>query len=167
VQNGLLLHQGHLEGCAERPFVALGPHGRLCRTAFCCTRATWKAVQGGPLLHQGRLGSSAERSVATAQLSSVFRLSTTFCTAFFRVPLRPLRPNSTSSPPLSPLRRCCNASLPISIYYIKNNYMFRPFSLAIFGLINVKLSKQVHLTYVGCMQWGGKVWSGNEISHVV
>ena len=27
------------------------------------------------------------------------------------------------------------------IYYIKNNYMFRPFSLAIFRLINKKLSK--------------------------
>jgi len=42
-----------VEGCAERPFVALGPLGRLCRVAFCCTRATWKPVQGGLLLHQG------------------------------------------------------------------------------------------------------------------
>jgi len=52
------------------------------------------------------------------------------------------------------------------IYYIKN-YMFRPFSFAIFRLINEKLSKQLHLTCVGCMQWGGKMRSGNEISHVV
>ena len=52
------------------------------------------------------------------------------------------------------------------IYYIKKNYMFRPF-LAIFRLIVEKLIKQLHLTYVGCIQWGGKVWSGNEISHVV
>jgi len=53
------------------------------------------------------------------------------------------------------------------IYYINNNYMFRPFSLAIFRLINEKLSKQLQLTCVGCIQWGGKMWSGNEISHVV
>ena len=53
------------------------------------------------------------------------------------------------------------------IYYIKNNYVFRRFSLAIFRLINEKLSKQLHLTRVGCIQWGGKMWSGNEISHVV
>ena len=52
------------------------------------------------------------------------------------------------------------------IYYIKNNYMFRPFSLAIFRLINEKLSMQLHLTCVGCIQWRGKRWSGNEISHV-
>jgi len=45
--------------------------------------------------------------------------------------------------------------------------MFRPFSLAIFRLINEKLSKQLHLTCVGCIQCGGKMWSGNEISHVV
>jgi len=38
------------------------------------------------------------------------------------------------------------------IYYIKNNYMFQPFSLAIFRLINEKLSKQLHLTCVGCIQ---------------
>ena len=48
------------------------------------------------------------------------------------------------------------------IYYIKNNYMFRPFSLAIFRLINEKLSKQLHLTCVGCIQWGGKMWSGEK-----
>jgi len=36
------------------------------------------------------------------------------------------------------------------IYYIKNNYMFWPFSLAIFRLINEKLSKQLHLT---CEVW--------------
>jgi len=53
------------------------------------------------------------------------------------------------------------------IYYIKNNYMFRPISLAIFGLINEKLSKQLHLTCVGCIQWVGKRWSGYEISHVL
>jgi len=52
------------------------------------------------------------------------------------------------------------------IYYIKN-YMFRPFSLAIFRLINEKLSKQLHLTCVGCIQRGGKRWSGYEISHVL
>jgi len=45
--------------------------------------------------------------------------------------------------------------------------MFRPFSLAIFRLINEKLSKQLHLTCVGCIQWGGKMWSGYEISHAV
>jgi len=53
------------------------------------------------------------------------------------------------------------------IYYIKNNYMFRPFSLAIFRLINEKLSTQLHLTCVGCKQWGGKRWSGYEILHVL
>jgi len=42
------------------------------------------------------------------------------------------------------------------IYCIKNNYMFRHFTLAIFRLINEKLSKQLHLTCVGCIQWGGK-----------
>jgi len=42
------------------------------------------------------------------------------------------------------------------IYYIKNNYMFRHFSLTIFRLINEKLSKQLYLTYVGCLQWEGK-----------
>ena len=43
------------------------------------------------------------------------------------------------------------------IYYIKNNYMFRHFILAIFRLINEKkkLSKQLYSTYVGCIQWGG------------
>jgi len=53
------------------------------------------------------------------------------------------------------------------IYYIKNNYMFRHFSLAIFRLINEKFRKQLHLTCVVCIQWGGKRWSGNEIWHVV
>jgi len=38
------------------------------------------------------------------------------------------------------------------IYYIKNNYMFRSFSLAIFRLKNEKLSKQLHSTCVGCIQ---------------
>ena len=53
------------------------------------------------------------------------------------------------------------------IYYIKNNYMFRPFSLAIFRLRNEKNSKQLQSTYVGCIQWGSKRWSGYEISHVL
>jgi len=53
------------------------------------------------------------------------------------------------------------------IYYIKNNYMFRHFTLAIFRLIIEKLSKQLYSTCVGCIQWGGKMWNGNEISHVV
>jgi len=30
-----------------------------------------------------------------------------------------------------------------------------------------KLSKQLHLTCVGCIQWGGKMWSGYEILHVL
>ena len=42
------------------------------------------------------------------------------------------------------------------IYYIKNNYMFRHLTLAIFRLRNEKLSKQLNSTYVGCIQWGGK-----------
>jgi len=40
-----------LYSSAERPFIARGPLERLCRVAFCCTRATWKAVQSGLLLH--------------------------------------------------------------------------------------------------------------------
>jgi len=42
------------------------------------------------------------------------------------------------------------------IYYIKNNYMFQHFTMAIFRLRNEKLSKQLHSTYVGRIQWGGK-----------
>jgi len=42
------------------------------------------------------------------------------------------------------------------IYYIKNNYMFRHCTLAIFRLIIEKLSKQLHSTCVGCIQWGGQ-----------
>jgi hypothetical protein len=42
------------------------------------------------------------------------------------------------------------------IYYIEINYMFRHFSLAIFRLINAKLSKQLYSTCVYCIQWGGK-----------
>ena len=53
------------------------------------------------------------------------------------------------------------------IYFIKDNYMFRPISLAIFRLINEKLSKQLQLTCVGCIQCGVKRWSGYEISHVL
>ena len=53
------------------------------------------------------------------------------------------------------------------IYYIKINYMFRPFSLTIFRLIIEKLSKRLHLTCVGCIQGGGKMWSGNEILYVL
>jgi len=53
------------------------------------------------------------------------------------------------------------------IYYIKNNYMFRPFSLAIFRFINEKFRKQLHLTCVGYIQWGHKRWNGYEISNVL
>ena len=53
------------------------------------------------------------------------------------------------------------------IYYIKNNYVFRHFTLAIFRLRNEKLSKQLYLTCVGCIQWEGKRWSGYEIWHVL
>ena len=53
------------------------------------------------------------------------------------------------------------------IHYIKNNYMFRPFSLAIFWLINEEISKLLHSNCVGCVQWGGKRLSGYEISHVL
>jgi len=43
------------------------------------------------------------------------------------------------------------------IYYTKNNYMFRHFTLAIFRLRNEKKpSKQLYSTYVGCIQWEGK-----------
>ena len=43
------------------------------------------------------------------------------------------------------------------IYYVKNNYMFRPFTLAVIRLRNEKkLSKQLYLSYVGCVQWRGK-----------
>ena len=42
------------------------------------------------------------------------------------------------------------------IYYIKNNYMFRHFTLAIFRLINKNHSKQLYSTCVCCIQWGGK-----------
>ena len=42
------------------------------------------------------------------------------------------------------------------IYYTEN-YMFRHLKMAIFRLRNKKkLSKQLYLTYVGCIQWGGK-----------
>ena len=42
------------------------------------------------------------------------------------------------------------------IYYIQNNYMFRPFTLVIIMLRNEeKLSKQLYSTCVGCIQWGG------------
>jgi len=45
--------------------------------------------------------------------------------------------------------------------------MFWHFTLAIYRLRNEKLSKQLYSTYVGCIQWGGKMWSGFEISHVL
>jgi len=45
--------------------------------------------------------------------------------------------------------------------------MFRHFTLAIFKLRNEKLSKQLYLTCVGCIQRGGKGWSGYEIFHVL
>ena len=53
------------------------------------------------------------------------------------------------------------------IYYIKNNYTFRHVTLAIFRLRNEKLSKQLYSNCVYCIQWGGKRWSGYEISHVL
>jgi hypothetical protein len=53
-----------------------------------------------------------------------------------------------------------------NIYYIDNNYMFRHLSLAIFRLINEKLSKQLYSNCVYCIQCGGKSWSGYEISHL-
>jgi len=54
------------------------------------------------------------------------------------------------------------------ICYIKNNCMFRHFTLAIFRLRNEKkLSKQLYSTYVGCIEWGGKRWGGHEISYVL
>ena len=37
------------------------------------------------------------------------------------------------------------------IYYVKNNYMFRHFTMAIFRLRNEKI-KQLYSTYVGCIQ---------------
>jgi len=42
------------------------------------------------------------------------------------------------------------------IYCIKNNYMFRHLTMAIFGLRNEKLIKQLYSTYVGSIEWGGK-----------
>jgi len=54
------------------------------------------------------------------------------------------------------------------IYCIKNNYMFRHLTIAIFRLRNEKkLSKQVYSTYVGSIQGGGKRLGGQEISHVL
>jgi hypothetical protein len=53
------------------------------------------------------------------------------------------------------------------IYYIMNNYMFRHFSLAIFRLINEKILVSSYTRLVCCIQWGGKRWSGYEISHVL
>jgi len=41
-------------------------------------------------------------------------------------------------------------------YYTKNKYMFRPFSLTIFRLINEELSEHLYSTCVGFIQWGGK-----------
>jgi len=29
------------------------------------------------------------------------------------------------------------------------------------------IGEQLHLTCVGCIQWGGQGWSGYEISHVL
>jgi len=42
------------------------------------------------------------------------------------------------------------------IYYIKNNYMFRHLTMAIFRLRMKKLRKQLYSTYVDCIHWGGK-----------
>ena len=54
------------------------------------------------------------------------------------------------------------------IYYIKNNYKFRHFTLVIFRLRNEKkkLSKQLYSTYVGCMQWGGEVGTRSRMCYV-
>ena len=44
------------------------------------------------------------------------------------------------------------------------------FSALFIGHLQVgkwKLSKQLHSTCVGCIQWRGKRWSGYEISHVL
>ena len=53
------------------------------------------------------------------------------------------------------------------IYYIENNYMFRHFTWPSSGWEIKKLSEQLYSTYMGCIQWGGKRWSGYEISHVL
>jgi len=44
------------------------------------------------------------------------------------------------------------------IYYLlhRDQLHFQHFSLAIFRLINEKLSKQLYSTCVCCIQWGGK-----------
>ena len=63
---------------AERPFVATGPLGRLCRAAFCCSGATWKAVHSGLWLHQGHLEGCAKRPfVALGPLGGLCRAA--FC----------------------------------------------------------------------------------------
>jgi len=54
-----------------------------------------------------------------------------------------------SLPPYSCVRQVYGDIYIYRIYYIKNNDMFRPFSLAIIRLINEKLSKQLHSTCVG------------------
>ena len=53
------------------------------------------------------------------------------------------------------------------IYYIKNNSMFRLFTLPIIRLRNEKTNKQLYSSCVGCVQWGGKRWGGCEISRVL
>jgi len=45
------------------------------------------------------------------------------------------------------------------IYYIKNNYMFRQFSLAIFRLINEKLSKQLYSNCEVCIKLSKQLYS--------
>ena len=53
------------------------------------------------------------------------------------------------------------------IYYIKINYMFRPFTLAIIRLRNKKLSKQLYSSYLCSIQRGGERRSEHEIWHVL
>ena len=42
------------------------------------------------------------------------------------------------------------------IYYIKNNYMFRHFTMAFLRLRDKKRSKQLYSINVGGIKWGGK-----------
>ena len=53
------------------------------------------------------------------------------------------------------------------IYYIKTSYMFRPLSLAVFSLINEKLSNQVHSTCVGCIKVEVRGEVGTRVSYVL
>ena len=69
---------GSMYDSAEWSFVATGPLGRLCRAAFCCSGATWKAVHSGLWLHQGHLEGCAKRPfVALGPLGGLCRAA--FC----------------------------------------------------------------------------------------